>query len=79
MNWPKFGALKNVRAILSIFSGSLRWFLISFCQNVVKVGMLVPAKCHGPENSVAGDLAGPRSDSCNRAIGKFRKMMSFFR
>ena len=29
--------------------------MISFGQNVVKVCILVPAKPHGPENSVAGD------------------------
>ena len=52
------------------FVRSLRWILISSGQNVVKVCVLVPAKRHGPENSVAGDLAVTRSDSCNRKIGK---------
>ena len=44
--------------------------MISFGQNGVKVRILVPAKPHGPENSVAGDLAGPRS-------GKSRFLSTF--
>ena len=37
------------------------------------VSILVPAKPHGPENSVAGDLATTRSGSCNRKIEKIGK------
>ena len=52
--------------LFSIFPGSLCWILISLHQNVGKVCILVPAKPHGPENSVAGDLVTSRSGSCNR-------------
>ena len=46
--------------------GSLCLILVSLRQNEANTCSFVHAKAHGPENSVAGDLARPRSDSWMR-------------
>ena len=70
--WKKYGRGR----FFEDFSGCLCWILISFHQNGVKVCILVPAKPHGPENSVAGDWRRPRSRSWNRKIGKGQKCLN---
>ena len=57
----------------SVIFDFLKFPLLDFdipAKNVVKACILVPAKPHGPENSVAGEQFMIRSGSCNRKIGK---------
>ena len=61
---------KGEGRLIKDFSRSLRWILISSGRNVIKVCILVPATPQLLENLFAVDLAGPRSDSCNRKIRK---------